>query len=399
MLPESSLTRYLPSPGDGLSSFLSDQLPHLAEAIVITVREPLLVLDERLLIRSANPAFYGVFRMAPAEILGVSLLEIGKGLWDVPALRTLLERVVPIDGRVEDFCIEHDFHRIGHRVLLLNARRIEADAGRPHLILLAIEDVTERRAIERRAAAAAAELERSNRELGEFASVASHDLQEPLRKIRTFGGLLAEDCGGALSDLSREYLDRMLDAATRMQALIDDLLAFARVTSRPVPIRPVSLGRVTREVLDDLEDQVTRQGARVTIGDLPTAEADAAQMRQLIQNLLSNALKFHLPGEPPVVRIFDPDAAAGRAPGAPVRFAVQDEGIGFDPKYAEKIFGLFERLHSRGAYEGTGMGLALCRRVVERHGGTIVATSTPGRGATFVVALPAGKVTGGASHA
>ena len=159
----------------------------------------------------------------------------------------------------------------------------------------------------------------------------------------------------------------------------------------------MDLGRIAREVLEDLEVQVARLGARVTVDELPTVECDPSQIRQLLQNLLGNALKFQRAGVPPVVRIFDPDAGIRLDAAAACRFAVRDEGIGFEPIYAEKIFGLFERLHGRGTYEGTGVGLALCRRIVQRHGGTIEATSTLGQGATFVVALPAQAIGRGAA--
>lgn len=380
----------------GLNDSRGDHFPdvsaedgRLAAAIVATVREPLLILDADLIVRGANPAFYRGFGTTPGETAGRLVYEIGDGQWDIPVLRQFLEGIIPRDAVFEDFEVEHDFPRLGRRIILLNGRRIDGDPGRPHLILLAFEDVTARRAAEERADAYATELERSNRELEEFATVASHDLQEPLRKIHTFGDLLAEEHVEHLGESGREYLGRMLNATERMQALIDDLLAYARVATRPRPRQPVDLGRVAREVLGDLESQVALLDARVEIGELPTVEIDPTHARQLLQNLLGNALKFHRAGVPPVIRLFDPDAGVPPAPRAIRRFAVQDEGIGFDPKYAEKIFGLFERLHGRGTYQGTGVGLALCRRIVERHGGTIEVTSTPGQGATFVVALPA----------
>ena len=228
------------------------------------------------------------------------------------------------------------------------------------------------------------ELARSNRELESFASVASHDLQEPLRKITAFGDRLKSQCGDALTDKGRDYLERMQNAATRMQSLIEDLLSYSRVTTRGQPFVPVSLGGVTREVLSDLELRIERTGARVEVGDLPTIEADPTQMRQLLQNLLANALKFQRPGEAPRIRV---EAQNGFA-GGRCQIRVQDNGIGFDEKYLDRLFKPFQRLHGQSAYEGTGIGLAICKKIAERHGGSITARSVPGQGTCFLVELP-----------
>lgn len=231
----------------------------------------------------------------------------------------------------------------------------------------------------------AGELQRSNRELQDFAFVASHDLQEPLRKIQAFGDRLKSKHGEALSPEGRDYLERMQAAALRMHALINDLLTFSRVTSKGQPFVSIDLDRVAREVLSDLEVRVQENGGRVEVGDLPTLEADPLQMRQLLQNLIGNGLKFRRAGEPPVVRV-NSQVTSDERPR--VTLEVSDNGIGFDTKYLDRIFTPFQRLHGRSEYEGTGMGLAVCRRIVERHGGTITARSTPGEGATFVVELP-----------
>ena len=227
-------------------------------------------------------------------------------------------------------------------------------------------------------------LEQSNRELESFASVASHDLQEPLRKIQTFGERLKTTCGAALSPEGRDYLERMSNAAGRMRRLIDDLLSFSRISSKAPTFARVDLGRVAREVLMDLEMAIEQAGASVTVGELPTLEAEPMQMRQLLQNLLSNSLKFRQEGVAPSVSITATvDASTGMC-----ELRVADNGIGFDEKYLDRIFNVFQRLHGRGKYEGTGIGLAICRKIAERHGGCIGARSTPGQGATFIVSLP-----------
>jgi signal transduction histidine kinase len=232
-----------------------------------------------------------------------------------------------------------------------------------------------------------AELARSNTELEQFAYVASHDLQEPLRKVRAFGDRLAGMCGERLTEKERDYLARMQSAAERMSALINDLLQLSRVTTRGRPFEPVDLGSVVADVLADLELRVQELGAEVVVGDLPAIDADPVQMRELLQNLISNALKFHKPDVPPRVEVrteVRDDAANGRL----CELRVSDNGIGFDMEYIDRIFVVFQRLHSRGDYPGTGIGLAVCKKIAQRHGGDIAAVSEPGKGATFVVTLP-----------
>lgn len=243
-------------------------------------------------------------------------------------------------------------------------------------------DISERKRAEEELKFYTASLERSNRELQDFASVASHDLQEPLRKIQAFGDRLKARAGTALDEAGRDYLDRMQNAAARMQTLVNDLLTFSRVTSRAQPFGPADLAEITREVLSDLETRLERSKGRVEMADLPVIEADTTQMRQLLQNLIANALKFHRRDEPPAVKVYC------ERDGDCVRLCVSDNGIGFDEKYLDRIFTIFQRLHGREEYEGTGVGLAVCRKIAHRHGGTITARSQPGQGATFIVTLP-----------
>ena len=250
----------------------------------------------------------------------------------------------------------------------------------------------------------ATQLERSNRELQDFAYVASHDLQEPLRKIQTFGDRLKAKFGEALTGKGRDYLERMLNAAGRAQTLISDLLAFSRVTTKAKPLVPVNLTEVIQEILSDLEVTIEEAGAKVELTELPVVDADPLQMRQLFQNLISNALKFRREGVTPSVkiqaRLLEEQGAqreqreqgrrGAEAQGAHQFFqiSVADNGIGFEEKYLDRIFTVFQRLHSRKEYEGTGVGLAICRKIVERHGGRLTAKSTPEEGATFIVTLP-----------
>lgn len=233
------------------------------------------------------------------------------------------------------------------------------------------------------------ELSRSNEELQEFAFVASHDLQEPLRKIKTFGDRLKASCGDVLNEQGRDYLERMQNAARRMQTLIEDLLTLSRVTTRAQPFVAVDLLQVTQEVLSDLEISIQQTGATIEIGELPVIDADPLQMRQLLQNLIGNALKFHQKEIQPVVKIYSKILYdSEHVSPEQCQIIVEDNGIGFNEKYLDRIFNVFQRLHGRSEYDGTGIGLAICRKIVERHQGSITARSEPGRGAKFIVTLP-----------
>ncbi len=231
------------------------------------------------------------------------------------------------------------------------------------------------------------ELERSNRELQDFAYVASHDLQEPLRKIQAFGNLLEEEYGSKLGEGS-DYLNRMRSAAARMSALIEDILSFSRVTSRAREFTKTDLNELIREVLEDLETRIRDTGATVNVEKLPVIDADPSQMRQLFQNLIGNAIKFHKPDIAPIIKINAVTDISQPGKKKHVTVSFEDNGVGFDEKYLDRIFAVFQRLHSRDSYEGTGIGLAVCRKIVERHQGTITASSKPGKGSTFIVTLP-----------
>lgn len=226
-------------------------------------------------------------------------------------------------------------------------------------------------------------LQESNQALQDFASIASHDMQEPLRKVSSFGNRIKLKHGDALGEEGKDYLDRMLNATERMQSLLKSLLDYSRVTTKAEPFREVDLAVIVREVLSDLEVRIERTGGEVHVGELPTVEADPTQMRQLFQNLIGNALKFHKQGEKPIVRVLCSDNGDGC-----YELTIEDNGIGFDEKCLDVIFAPFHRLHGRNTYEGTGMGLAISRKMVERHGGSITAKSAPGKGSTFIVTLP-----------
>lgn len=256
-----------------------------------------------------------------------------------------------------------------------------------------LDEVEERKKVEQQLREVAVELGRSNKELEQFAYVASHDLQEPLRKIQAFGDRLRSKFSDSLPEVGKEYVERMHVSAARMRRLIDDLLTFSRVTTQARPFVRVNLDRIAQEVVSDLDEYINQSEGKIEITGLPTIDADPTQMRQLFQNLIANAIKFHRPNVPPVIAIHG-EQIDWQFPGSnggtilACRIHVRDNGIGFDEKYLDRIFQVFQRLHGREEYEGTGVGLAICRKIVERHGGTITARSQVGEGATFVIVLP-----------
>jgi two-component system, LuxR family, sensor kinase FixL len=349
----------------------------------------LVVAPENGSITDANPSLL--------KLLGYTYQElVGKKLWEMGFVSDAEAR------QSFQTLIEQGYLRYDN--LLLRTRygqHIEVEfisnvyqAGSRQVIQCNVRDITERRRTEAELRQFTTRLQQSNQELEDFAAIASHDLQEPLRKIQAFGDRLKTQYSQALTHEGQDYLERMQTAAKRMQVLINDLLSVSRITTRAKPFVKVNLNEVIQEVLSDLEIQIQRVNAQITVEELPTLDADPLQMRQLLQNLLSNALKFHQPNVPPIILIRSQILAAVGSNGtnfpqnARCQITITDHGIGFDPNYADRIFTVFQRLHSSSEYEGTGIGLAICRKIAERHGGTITANSVPGQGSTFAVVLP-----------
>jgi len=389
-----------------------DVSEEFGRAVIQTVHQPLLVLDGELRVLRANRAFFEAFQVDAPGTIGRPLTELGDGQWNSPGLRAFLNELLDGDPGLKSTEVEDDFPVIGRRIMKMNAQRVRGDSAGWDAFLIAIEDITERERLLQDLHRRTRDLERSNRELESFAHAASHDLQEPLRKILAFGDRLKASLGAELDERSADYLERMFSASRRMQQLIEEVLLYSRVSRDAIVPAPVGMAPLVRGVLNDLEIQIEEAGATVELSGLPTVLGSRVPIRYLVQNLLSNSLKFRKPGEPARVLIsWRPVALeeeAGGLPGpgtAPWRrpeeagvgppavqdwglFRVEDDGIGFDPQYADRIFGMFERLHGREAYEGTGIGLALCRRIVERHGGGIRAEGRPGSGAVIEFTLP-----------
>ncbi|MBO0935310.1 PAS domain-containing protein [Fibrella sp. HMF5335] len=264
-------------------------------------------------------------------------------------------------------------------------------------VLVTFADYTNLKRLQRQLEHSITDLRRSNESLQQFAYVASHDLQEPLRKIQSFGDVLQARFGPGLGEMGSDMIGRMQTAAGRMSSLIHDLLTYSRLSAKPAEMKPVALSGVLSRVIDDLDIPIRETGATIQLIDLPTVPGDESQLRQLFQNLITNALKFRQAAVPPVVIIrsrlvavtdLPPEVMVVRKVPLYQCISVTDNGIGFDQKYAERIFQVFQRLHARSQYDGTGIGLAIVQRVVDNHGGAIRASSEVGRGATFELYLP-----------
>ncbi|HPT87108.1 MAG TPA: ATP-binding protein [Bacillota bacterium] len=278
--------------------------------------------------------------------------------------------------------------------VLLNCSFIKESNGKIKSLVVTIKDITERKKAEEALIAKTQKLARSNAALQELTYAASHDLQEPLRKIIAFNERILTRLGPIADEQSRDYLYRVQNATQRMQALINDLLSYSRITSQVQFFQKIDLSLIAEEVLNDLQFRIEQSGAHIELGPLPEIEADPTQIRQLFQNLIGNAIKYHREGVLPHVKIsanIIPHRTGHyhwQANSECCELIFEDNGIGIDPKYFQRIFGVFQRLHGRDQYEGTGVGLAICQKIVERHNGTITVESTVGEGSKFIVILP-----------
>jgi len=342
------------------------------------------VADRSGRFRQVNEALTRVLGYPVASLVGERLIDYVHPD-DLDLARDQM-RILGVGGRL-------DMVELRCRTIDGDWRWLEWNAapGPDDLYYCAARDVTEHKRLAAELRRAMHELERRNSELQDFAFVASHDLQEPLRKVQAFSDRVIARYADRLDAQGIDYLQRMDAASRRMQTLIDDLLAYSRVSTRGESFRVVDLARVLREVIGDLEARLESSGGEIVVGSMPSLQADPTQMRQLLQNLLGNALKFAMPGRTPRVEVsalpIEMDTgAAGRRDGW--RLQVVDNGIGFEADHAERIFAPFHRLHGRSEYEGTGMGLAIVRKIVERHAGVVRASGSTRRGATFTVDLP-----------
>jgi two-component system sensor kinase FixL len=303
----------------------------------------------------------------------------------------IIQSKEPVLGKVEKI------RKSDGTVRYMSATKVPMYDGKGKVIGIAgiSRDVTERKVAEDRLELLAQKLTQSNKELENFASIASHDLQEPLRKVQAFGSRLKTKYAAGLPPEGLDYLERMLSATDRMQILINDLLKFSRVSTREYQFDTLDLNAVMADVISDLEIRIEQTQGEITVAPLPVIEADKSLMRQLFQNLIGNALKFHREDVPPVINITNQVIERTESPdqsdyssGEFCEISIEDNGIGFEEEYSEKIFAIFQRLHGREKYEGTGIGLATCRKIAERHQGSINVSSKLGEGSKFIITLP-----------
>ncbi len=402
-----------------------------SEAIIATIHEPMIILDSRLNVKSANKAFYKKFRVIKEDTEGMSLYKLGNSQWDIKQLRELLDDIVSKNVDFKNFEIKHTFPGIGEKVMLLNAHRIIQKSHDEQLILLAIEDITERthqfireqerlhkdisdhkadkleleRAVKRRTRQLKVkniELENVNKDLISFTYVSSHDLQEPLRKIKNFISVLKDEEIKNLSEDGKGYLEKTYETAHRMQTLIEDLLTYSRAKNIEDKFEKVDLNTVLNEVKKDYLELLKETKSTIKTNQLGKVSIIRFQFRQLLHNLIRNSLKFTKEGKPVCINIksqivpgnkLNKEFFASRLEELSTKIdychiIFTDTGIGFDPQYNERIFEVFQRLHNKEDYEGTGMGLAICKRIVENHKGFIMATGTLNKGARFDIYLP-----------
>jgi len=361
---------------------IADEVSEFAESIINTVREPLIVLDQHLRVVSASRSFYKVFKVNPEETVGQLIYNLGNQQWDIPKLRELLETILPQKTTFDGYEVEHDFAAIGRRVMLLNARQIKRVWGKERVILLAIEDITEKKDHEREVVKARDAAEAANKELEAFSYSVSHDLRAPLRSIDGFSHALLEDYQDKLDDTAKSYLDRVRKATQHMGRLIDDMLKLSSVTRSDFQPESVDLSTLVREISEKLQqcnpdrmiDAIIREGVIVN--------GDPSLLKIAIENLLGNAWKFTSREVKPQFE-FNTTVKEGKT-----ACFVRDNGVGFDMTYVDKLFGAFQRLHTTLEFPGTGIGLATVQRIFNRHGGEVWAEAEVGKGATFYFTLP-----------
>ena len=411
-------------------------------AIISTMHEPMLILDKHLRVKSANMSFYRNFREKEEETEGTPLYDLGNKQWNIPRLRELLEDIIPKNTHFHDFEVTHVFHGIGKKILLLNASRIVQKSHGQQLILLAINDITEHtlaqsrekeqlkkdikegklytlkleKAVGERTKELGQanitleekneELQKMNKELEAFAYVSSHDLQEPLRKIQTFAKRILETESQNLTEKGTDYFSRMRAAARRMQKLIEDLLAFSHLTIKERKFENGDLNKIVEDVKSELKETIEEKQATIEATKLCEVKIIPFQFRQVMHNLVSNALKFASPERLPLIivksRIEKGSVLNKEKNALPIaqarelspekkycHISVSDNGIGFNPLYKDRIFEVFQKLHGNDEYVGTGIGLAIVKKVVENHNGIITVTSELNKGATFNIYIPA----------
>ncbi|MBN1689208.1 MAG: PAS domain-containing sensor histidine kinase [Candidatus Omnitrophica bacterium] len=347
-----------------------------AESIINTVREPLISLDQDLRVVSVSRSFYDVFKVKPEETVGQLIYDLGNKQWDIPKLRELLETILPQKTTFDNYEVEHDFSTIGRRIMLLNARQIERGMGKERIILLAIEDITERKEIEKglekthkELQELAAELKRTTRAKSEFLANMSHELRTPLNSINGFSEILYDETFGPLNEKQKKYANNILTSGKHLLLLINQILDMAKVESGKMKLALSSLPMksLLNEISLLIADMVSKKKLQISLDiadDMPNIEGDELKLKEILYNLFSNAVKFTREGGQIGMR--------AKKAGSEIEIVVWDTGIGIASENMGKIFEGFFRVdtpYSR-VTEGTGLGLPLSKKLVELHGGT-----------------------------
>ncbi len=350
----------------------------IMQAHFLSSSDALAVTDLRGVITHANPSFVHMWGyQSDTEILGWPLSEVAR-------LQTDAGQVPPTPIGLRPWRAEAQGTRRDGTIMrcFAAAGPVHDGGGQTQALAVSLRDASQQLKAEDRLLRATEELSRSNQDLEQFATTAAHELREPLRKILAFGEFLQTDCGEQLDKLGNEYLRRMLRAAERQQDMVDGLLRYARLAGAVASFARVDLTKLAWETASDLRYQLRETGGGIQVGSLPSIEGDESQLRLVFRNLLENGLKFRRQTEAPQITV-----QGAEEEGWAVIY-IKDNGIGFHEQHLHRIFRVFGRLHGRHAYQGTGLGLPICQRIVEHHGGTITATSQPGRGSTFAISLP-----------
>ena len=358
-----------------------DEVSEYAESVINTVREPLIVLDQNLRVVTASRSFYEVFKVNPEETMGQLIYDLGNKQWDIPKLRELLETILPEKTTFDNYEVEHDFTDIGRRIMLLNARQIERASGKERIILLAIDDITEKKKLERDVVKARDVAEASNKELEAFSYSVSHDLRAPLRGIDGFSEALLDDYRDKLDATGKNYLERIRAGTQRMGSLIDDMLKLSRVSRAELKRESIDLSEMVQAILLTVRQNNPARDVKVSIQKDIIIDGDRHLLEIALTNLIDNAWKFT--GKTKNARI---EFGTLLKDGKPVIF-IRDNGVGFDMAYVDKLFGAFQRLHKIAEFPGTGIGLATVKRIITRHGGEVWAEGEIDKGATFYFTL------------
>jgi two-component system CheB/CheR fusion protein len=375
-----------------------------SDAIIATVREPLLVLDKELRIINANRSFYRTFQVNPEETEKRLIYDLGNRQWDIPGLRDLLENILPMKSSFEGFEVEHDFESVGRKTMLLNARKIYREMNNEEMILLAIEDITERKKAEDEMKRLNEEIVKKNKELEDVINATSHDLRSPLisvigfsksleKNLQNISSVIGSDkisvelkamLTSIISDIS-ESTGYIRSSALNMEALLTGLSKVLRIGYVALKKEHLDMNMLISDIKNVIEFQIEEAGAALEISELFPCIGDKSQIHQLFLNLLGNALKYLDPGKPGVIRV-----SGYKDESSQYVYCVEDNGIGISPENHEKIFGMFHQIEpSKG--EGQGLGLTIVRRILDRHNGNIWLESAPGKGSRFFVSLTAQK--------